>query len=173
MTTLRCTAKLLKRLRIRDPGEPPPPENRLGDWYANILYTRQGHFVLLVSEHSLLPIVTTARDLDHFEERFLRLLTDVLRALEVPQKLIDRELSQMDPLYYGRTNSRVVLGSMNDFAQMFKDVLPGTSEWTFLDHSLDLAHAPCGPIGMQRPEDVAPHLLMNPLDFQVLDGDRD
>ena len=54
MTALRCTAKLLKRLRISSPGEPPPPENRLGDWFANVVYTRDGHFVLLVSERSLL-----------------------------------------------------------------------------------------------------------------------
>ena len=46
MAALRCTGKLLKRLGIRNPGEPPPPTNRLGDWFANIIYTRQGHFVL-------------------------------------------------------------------------------------------------------------------------------
>jgi len=53
MTTLRCTGKLMKRLGIRNPGDPPPPENRLGDWFANILYTRHGHYVLLVSEKTV------------------------------------------------------------------------------------------------------------------------
>jgi len=77
MTTLRCTGKLMKRLGIRKPGEIPPPENVLGDWFANILYTRHGHYVLLVSERSLLPILTTARDLDNLVSRFMRQLGEV------------------------------------------------------------------------------------------------
>ncbi len=172
MTTLRCTAKLLKRLGIRDPGEPPPPENRLGDWFANIVYTPQGHFLILVSERSLLPIVTTARDLDHFEKRFLRLLTDVLLALKVPQEAIDRELSLMDPMYYGRTNSRVVLGSMTDFTHMTRDILATEPEMTLLELSLFLAHSPCRPLDMKQPEVVAPELLLNPLGFRVSDGGK-
>jgi len=170
MTALRCTAKLLKRLGIDDPGEPPPPQNSLGDWFSNVIYSREGHFVILVSERSLLPIVTTARDLDGLELRLQRHLNDLLWALKVPQKLIDRELSQMAPLYYGRTNSRVVLGSMNDFVQMFRHMLPRHPESTPLDWSLHLAHTPCGPLGMEQPEVVAPRLLMNPHDFRVLDG---
>jgi hypothetical protein len=172
VTTLRCTAKLLKRLGIRDPGEPPPPENRLGDWFANIIYTRQGHFLILVSERSLLPIVTTARDLNRFEERFLRLLRDVLLALKVPQEAIDRELSLMHPMYYGRTNSRVVLGSMTDFTLMTKDVLATEPEMTLFELSLFLAHSPCKPLDMKQPEVVAPELLSDPPGFRVLDGGR-
>ena len=173
MTTLRCTAKLLKRLGIREPGEPPPPENRLGDWFANIIYTRQGHFLILVSERSLLPIVTTARDLNRFEQRFLRVLTDVLLALKVPQEAIDRELSLMYPMYYGRTNSRVVLGSMTDFTHMTRHILATEPEMTLLDLSLFLAHSPCKPLDMEQPETVAPELLLNPRGFRVLDGGRD
>lgn len=173
MTTLRCTAKLLKRLGIRDSGEPPPPENRLGDWFANIIYTRKGHFLILVSERSLLPIVTTARDLNRFEERFLSLFTDVLLALKVPREAIDRELSLMDPMNYGRTNSRVVLGSMTDFTHMTKDILATEPEMTLLELSLFLAHSPCKPLDMKQPEVVAPELLLNPLGFRSLDAGRD
>jgi len=111
MTTLRCTGKLMKRLGIRKPGEIPPPENVLGDWFANILYTRHGHYVLLVSERSLLPILTTARDLDNLVSRFMRQLGEVLSALGVRQELIDREISRMELLYFSRTNSRSILGS--------------------------------------------------------------
>ena len=119
MTTLRCTAKLLKKLGIRDPGEPPTPENLLGDWFANIICTRHAHYVLLVSEKSLLPVLTAARDLDNLVPRFERQLADVLSVLEVRQELIDRELERMSPMNFGRTNNRVVLGSMTDFIQMF------------------------------------------------------
>lgn len=94
MTTLRCTAKLLKRLGIANPGEPPPPKNVLGDWFANIIYTRQGHYVLLVSERSLLPVLTTARDLHNLERRFFNQLAEVLSSLGIRQELIEGNLCQ-------------------------------------------------------------------------------
>jgi hypothetical protein len=172
MTTLRCTGKLMKRMGIRDPGEPPPPENVFGDWFANILYTRQGHFVLLVSERSLLPVLTTARDLDNLVPRFMRQLDDVLSALSVRQELIDRELSRMEPLYFGRTNSRSVLGTMNDFVQMFKYMLPDGQDLTLLDWSLQLAKAPCGPIDMERPNRLTRRLLENPHNFTLIESGK-
>ena len=170
MTTIRCTGKLMKRLGIRDPGEPPPPENVLGDWFANILYTRQGHYILLVSERSLLPVLTTARDLDNLVPRFMRQLDEVLSALGVRRELIDRELSRMEPLYFGRTNSRSVLGTMNDFVQIFKYMLPDGQDLTLLDWSLHLAKAPCGPIEMERPYRLTRRLLENPHNFTLIES---
>ncbi len=170
MTTLRCTAKLRKRLGVGDAGEPPPPSNRLGDWFANIIYTHRGHFVMLVSERSLLPVLTTARDLDNLVPRFLDDLAVLLDALGVSSGLIKRELELMLPVGFGRTNSRVVLGSMNDFFQMFKFMLPRHPETTPLDWSRLLARTPCGPIGMQRPMVVASRLLRDPHDSDVIDG---
>ena len=170
MTTLRCTGKLLKRLGVRDPGEPPPAENQLGDWFANVIYSRRGHYILLVSERSLLPILTTARDLDNLVSRFIEQLADVLSTLDIPRNIIDHELSHMEPVFYGRTNSRVVLGSMNDFVQMFKYILASDPESGLRDLALHLAKAPCGPIGMKRPKDEARRLLVNPYGFGVDDG---
>jgi hypothetical protein len=162
----------MKRLGIRDPGDPPPPENVLGDWFANILYTRQGHFILLVSERSLLPVLTTARDLDNLVPRFTRQLHDVLSALGVRQELINRELSRMEPLYFGRTNSRSVLGTMNDFVQMFKYMLPDGQDLTVFDWSLQLAQAPCGPIGRESPNRLTRRLIKNPHGFGVIKGGK-
>jgi hypothetical protein len=173
MTTLRCTAKLLTRLGISNPGEPPPPENRLGDWFANIIYTRYGHYVLLVSERSLLPVVTTARDLDNLEPRFVQQLDEVLRALGVSEERIDRELAAMEPLYFGRTNSPSTLGSMNDFVYNLKGYLETYTDPTLLDLSLALAHIPCGPLAMESPESFAPRLLKNPLGFEVINDGAD
>jgi len=172
MTTLRCTGKLLKRLGISGPTEPPPPENVLGDWFANILYTRQGHYVLLVSERSLLPVLTTARDLDNLVPRFVRLLNEVLSALGVRQDRIDRELALMEPVYFGRTNSRSVLGTMNDFVVNFKYALSIGRDYSSLDWSLRLAMTPCGPINMESPDRLTRRLLENPHGFEVIDGGR-
>ncbi|WP_397572957.1 DUF6933 domain-containing protein [Silanimonas sp.] len=50
MIVLRCTAKLLKRLR--QPAklpEPKPPANPLGEWYADIDFIDREPFVLLLN----------------------------------------------------------------------------------------------------------------------------
>src|SRR5262245_37469313 len=36
MFTLRCTAKLRKRLGTTEGAPPPPPSTKLGDWYADL-----------------------------------------------------------------------------------------------------------------------------------------
>lgn len=95
--TLRCTAKLLRRLRAAPIAATAAPTTTLGDWYANLLYEPGGQ----------------------------------------------------------------VLGSMTDFAWMLTaDRGEGRS---LIERSIQLAHAPCGPIGMRSPEDVAPALLRGAL----------
>jgi hypothetical protein len=170
MTTLRCTAKLMKRLGIRSPGEPPPPENILGDWFANIIYTRQGHFVLLVSERTLLPVLTTARDLDNLVPRFKRQLSEMLSTLGVPRERISREISAMEPLYFGRTNNRSILGSMNDFVDSFRYQLAMGHDYSVLDWSLRLAITPCGPFDRESPDRLTQSLFKTQHNFRVIEG---
>jgi hypothetical protein len=172
MVSLRCTAKLLKRLGIRKPGEPPEPTTGLGDWYANIIYTPQGHYVLCVSERSLLPVVLSARDLGSLIPRLQRGVADVLRALGVPERFVELELVQMEPLAFGATRSQTVLGSMNDFVLNFRYMLPGEPELTLLDWSLRLARYPCGPLDMGRPMVVAPEMLRARYGLTVVDGGK-
>ena len=169
MATFRCTAKLLKRLGIGKPGEPPAPENALGDWYANILFTRTGHYLLLLSERSRLPVLLSARDLHSFERRFLRTLPEVLGEIGVPSHQIDRELTLMQPLYYGKTANRSMLGTLNDFGFLAKYWLsPGNL--SLYDVNLRLARAPCQPLQSKFPDKETRSLLANPIGFQVIDG---
>jgi hypothetical protein len=170
MVSLRCTAKLLKRLGIKRPGEPPEPTTGLGDWYANIIYTPQGHYVLCVSERSLLPVVLSARDLGSLIPRLQRGLADVLQALGVPERFVNLELGQMELLAFAATRSRTVLGSMTDFVLCFRYMLPMEPHFTPLDWSLQLAGTPCGPLDMGRPRDVAPEMLRARYGFRVIDG---
>ena len=108
--------------------------------------------------------------LHHLESRFIGQLDEMLSDLGVSQELIDRELSLMEPMYYGRTNSRVVLGSMNDLIFLFRHMLAHGRDLSLLDWSLELAKTPCRPIDGKHPEDVARALLENPHGFRVIDG---
>lgn len=155
MITLRCTKKLLKKFEIDDPGLPGESNNALGDWYADILYTRQGHYLICVSEKSLLPIVLSARDIGSFVPRFQREVFDVLKELGVSEEMAGMELDLMYPLSFGKTKSRVVLGSMNDFIRTLKYLLPIQYEThTCRDWSRNLGKTPCSPIGMRSPDTV-------------------
>ncbi len=57
MVVLRCTQKLL--VRLKQVGDLPPVESttRLGDWYGNILRIGRRQHLLFISERSRLPVV--------------------------------------------------------------------------------------------------------------------
>jgi hypothetical protein len=159
--TLRCTAKLLRRLRAAPVAEPVAPTTTLGDWYANLLYERGGQVVLFVNERSLLPVLVSARDGSTLLPRLREAAREVLTRLGAPAAAVEAEVAAMAEARIARTASRQVLGSMTDFAWMLTaDRGEGRS---LIERSIHLAHAPCGPIGMRSPEDVAPELLRGAL----------
>jgi hypothetical protein len=164
MTTIRCTAKLLKRLGFGNPREPPAPENTLGDWYANILFTRVGHYLILLNERSRLPVLLSARDLHSFERRFLQTLPEILGEIGVPLHQIDRELSLMQPFHIGRTADRSVLGTLNDFGFLAKHWLsPG--DLSLYEVNLRLARTPCQQLQSKFPYKETRSLLANPIRY--------
>jgi hypothetical protein len=60
MFTLRCTARLLKRMKVAPLVACPEPTTHLGDWYANLIHVGRQQLVLAVSEKTLLPVVVPA-----------------------------------------------------------------------------------------------------------------
>lgn len=172
MTNLRCTAKLLKRFGVERPPDPPPGDNALGDWYANVLFVPGAHLLLCVSERSRLPVVASARGLRDFPAEFPRHVREVLLAIGVPAGAADRECGRMGEVAFGPTRSRSVLGTLNDFATMLKFSWGDRPDAILFDWSLWLAETPCGPLGMRRPRDVARELLSRPERLRVIEGGR-
>lgn len=162
MVVLRCTAKLLKRLKmekepLKDPG---PSTTALGDWYANIVYVQRRPLVLTVSEKSLLPLLMPARDLDQLPGHLMRALVERVQRMGLPDTVLQQEISRMEPFIYGKTASRSILGSMNDFADNLK-YIPGIhSDWGLVDMIDWLGDMPCGSIGYKYPSERARELLM-------------
>lgn len=159
MFTLRCTGKLLKRLKVHADPSPPPPTTRLGDWYANLLYTKPQRLVLLVSARTLLPVLVPGSGPVPIETRLRDQLAEVLRAIGIPSAAIDAELLEMDPVVVSKTASRTVLGSMNDFVNMLSFYPPGLP---LLQLALNLAESPCSPIGMDSPKQATVDLFSRP-----------
>lgn len=158
--TLRCTGKLLRRLGPVTEVSREAPTTALGDWYGTLIHAPRMQLVLLVSERTLLPVLVLAREARTLAERFPLSLARILAELKVPLATIDREVEAMRASTIGKTASRQVLGSMNDFHRMLTyQPWPPVSLTAV---SLELARAPCGPIGMQSPDDLTREQLATP-----------
>lgn len=157
MFTLRCTRTLLKRLKVRPAPSPPPPDTKLGDWYANLLYTKPQQLIICVSEKTLLPVIMTAKGAEPIEARLAAGVGETLRAIGVADMAIKAELAAMSEVTISTTASRSVLGSMNDFTFMLDSHLSyGES---FSEAALKLADSPCSPIEMMSPRSATIEVL--------------
>jgi Domain of unknown function (DUF6933) len=141
MVVIRCTQKLLRRI---GPAEPTNVKStaRLGDWSANLIGVAQRRFVLLVSEPTRLPVVVRASDLRNLGRNFPEMLVPVLHRLNIDHKSIERELGEMMDVSVTTTNSRSVLGSINDFSHQIKWRLYDDPDVDLIEVSLWLSETP-------------------------------
>lgn len=79
-------------------------------------------------------------------DRFRVGLDEVLVAHDVDRAFIDHELGEMANYGLAKTNSRVVLGSMNDFAFLAESDRAHGRSPDLLSLSMRLAGTPCGPL---------------------------
>jgi len=148
MFTLRCTQKLLKRMNARAEESPCPPLTALGDWYANLVFIGRQQVVLFCSDRTFLPVVVPARETDLLVKRLRTMLLEMFVIMDVPTSSLDAEFDAMDDFVVGKTNSKVVLGMLTDYARMLQF---GRGEMDFLAASMDLAQTPLKPLSYASP----------------------
>ena len=162
MVTLRCTKKLLGKVKPSLIATPIGRESSgvLGDWYCHYVQHGRAHLILCVCERSLLPVVIPAAPARSFPTRLAETLAHMLMGMGIAPSLIERELVGMTHTVFAATDSRVVLGSLNDFnfaISFYPDeVLAGAFVWL----SLHLADTPCKPIGYKSPLQMAHELFI-------------
>ena len=122
MVVLRCTQKLL--VRLKQIGDLPAVESttRLGDWYGNILRLGRRQRLLFISEQSRLAIVIPIREGKRLAEVFPDAVCERLAIVGVAAADIADERMRMSELAFGRTRNRSLLGTLNDFAFMAQSV---------------------------------------------------
>ena len=125
MAVLRCTRKLLKELRVKDADLVPESEtpSLLGDWYAHILFIERRKCVLFTHADTLFSFAEVGLcrpAFDRIGDVFRNRLEESLREEGVPADRVDMVLMEYEHLPLGRTESRSILGSMNDFAHHLK-----------------------------------------------------
>ena len=118
MVVLRCTQKLL--VRLKQDRDLPPVESttRLGDWYGNILRIGRRQHLLFISERSRLPLVIPIGDGKRLRFVFQDAVRERLAIVGVAAADIADERSRMSEIAFGRTQNRSLLGTLNDFAFM-------------------------------------------------------
>jgi uncharacterized protein DUF6933 len=114
MVTLRCTQKLLRRVGIAAKTNTMPPTTVLGDWYANIVYSRPQQLVVCMNERSLLLVLLPARDAKNIGSRLRASVISLLTRIGTPAATCDAEAQAMNEFAFGPTANRSVLGCLNE-----------------------------------------------------------
>lgn len=118
MLVLRCTQKLLVRLKQTSNTPAVESTTRLGDWYGNILRLGRRQYLLFISERSRVPVVLPIGEAKRLTTVFPDAVCDVLASVGIAAVDIADERSRMSEIAFGRTRNRSLLGTMNDFALM-------------------------------------------------------
>ncbi len=116
MTAFRCTAKLLKAMNVKPLTAPTPATNKLGEWTATLVRVGRIQLVLAVSEPTRLAVAIDAAPYATVPQRFAEALFASLLELGIDAEAATAELTAMLPLQLAASNSRSVLGTLNQFA---------------------------------------------------------
>ena len=117
MTVLRCTAKLLKRLKL--PAKPPVPEaqaNPLGEWYADIdFWNRKPYVVMLnAATGATLMLNGNAAGLRVLHERAAVQFASLCEYYGIDSDKVDAEAAALQAGFvFGATADRSLLASIN------------------------------------------------------------
>ena len=143
MYSILATKKLLDRMQ-EYLGEPVvEPTTKLGNWFVKPLFWRP-QYALFVSESIFLPVLSPLSPASNLAMRFPDDLALTLQAHGVPEAFIRNEFVEMDDVIVSKTNSRQVVGVLNEFASMANRMRGLHPEVSALRLSLKLAEVPVG-----------------------------
>jgi len=125
MQLIRCTKKLQKEVGLKQSElcDDEPRFSYLGPWHANLLHIDRRKCVLFVNDNTLFnfiaPDVSRAQ-IKQLDKLFRNYLLCVLADAGIAEASRVNILSEYDEVGFANTNSKSVLGSMNDLAFHYK-----------------------------------------------------
>ena len=127
MGIIRCTVKLLTQLKTK-PTNAPSESSACCDWHANLLLVDRRKCVLFTNNQTLysflLPSMKMKKPiLENFEKMFRLGLFKSLMAEGFAELQIEYMLREHQNIVIAKTNSRSILGSMNDLAFQIKSMI--------------------------------------------------
>lgn len=146
MLVVHATKKLLDRVGKPTVEPTTPSTTRLGSWYATAMFWRP-QVALFVNEATLLPLLMPLAPATGLLGRFPAWLDRTLEAHDVPRSFVDAELSGAGEISLAKTNSRSILGVINEFAHLAdwrKDEIVSDDDLIAL--ALELSETPTSPL---------------------------
>lgn len=116
MQLIKCTQKLLKELKQK-PSSYIPHDSNLGSWHANVFHVERRKCVLVTNDLTLYTMFIPYLKKDDFKVFHVVFGQNLFKNLlyeELSQKEIETVLEEYQEIQYAKTDSRSVLGSMND-----------------------------------------------------------
>lgn len=124
MPLIQCTKKLLKEMGLKgkDLATEQPSES-FPNWHANLIYIERRKCVLFTNDETLLNFLVADRSRAEIRE-LSDMFRDHLQAMLTREGIDKTEREEIAKAYgeihFSTSNSRSVLGSMNDLAYNYK-----------------------------------------------------
>ena len=145
MFSLHATKKLLDRVKAQVEPVVSEPTTALGNWYGTVLFWRP-QVALLVNEQTLYPVLMPLAPAATLMDRFPDALGQSLKAHGVPEDFIEGETAETSEGRYAKTESRSLLGIMNEFSYLAEAHPASRGEEDLVTLALRLSETPCGPL---------------------------
>jgi len=128
MGIIRCTAKLLTELKTK-PTNGSSQSSAWCDWHANLLWVDRKKCVLFTNNQTLYSFFLPSMKkpiLENFGEVFRLGLFKSLMTEGFAEPQVEYVLREYQHIVIAKTNSRSILGSMNDLAFQIKSMIYAT-----------------------------------------------
>jgi len=119
----RGTQKVLKEVRLRKEELRDPGEGFMGSWFVNVFYLQRRKSVLITNDRTLYSVLLWGLrrpDFENLGSRFIAGLASNLKRDGFDTGLIASIGMTCHAVSWATTNSRSVLGSMNDMISCSK-----------------------------------------------------
>ena len=162
MTVFRCTKKFLTFFDISPSKFSVVSRAIFGEWYVNIVPTFRGESLLFVNDPTLLAVVLPLGWVSDLESNFRERVLDLYHRLSFPKDAIIHETNELESFLYTKTESRSVLGSMNDITFRLQtwaeELVPGSGD-TLKSFELAMSQMPLKRHNFKYPIEVAQMLI--------------
>src|SRR4051812_25712848 len=164
MITLRCTARAARSLGLQLADGPlPSGTSPLGDWYVNLVPTAAGGVFLFMSEQSLLMVVVPRGEPDIIHA-FVARVGNILSMIGLSNDRIEQEIAHFVEARVGKTQSKRLIGVMNDLALRFQeevDRASSRSPVSLSEFEFRMANMPQATLEFRTASEVALMLLLS------------
>ena len=142
MLIVRGTKKFRDRVRVDAPAPGEVSTTALGPWYATVHFWKP-QVALFVNDRTLHPPFVAFAPAATVVDRLADAVVAVLEAYAAPSAFVEGEVAAMRECRLTPTESRSVVGTMNEFGHMARRVRELGRASDLLALSLDLGEVPC------------------------------